>query len=237
MTGYRFPNETDEYRARRDELLAEEEALRSHVEAVAAKRRTLPLGGRLAKDYGFERVGADGVIQEVAFADLFGDHDTLLLYSMMFGEAWDAPCPSCTSLVDAFNANYHPVAHWSALAVVAAAGPEKFARWAKQRGWSAIPLLSDRAGDYLLTYAGYEGADDPAMVSMMNVYQKTPAGIFHFWGSELASRPMDNGHPRHVDMVWPLWNLLDFTPAGRGDAPIPIQNYEHAYFSKHVLAR
>ena len=21
---------------------------------------------------------------------------------------------------------------------------------------------------------------------------------------------------RHVDMLWPLWNALDFTPAGRG---------------------
>jgi predicted dithiol-disulfide oxidoreductase (DUF899 family) len=22
--------------------------------------------------------------------------------------------------------------------------------------------------------------------------------------------------PRHVDMLWPLWNLLDLTPEGRG---------------------
>lgn len=231
----RYPNETDEYRAQRDELLAQEVALRSQVEAVAAKRRELPLGGRLAKDYRFERMGPDGAFEQVAFADLFGTHDTLLLYSMMFGKEWDAPCPSCTSLVDAFNANYHPVARWSALAAVAAAPADKLARWAAQRGWSAIPLVSEPSGDYLLSYAGYEGADDPAMVSTMNVFQKTPDGIFHFWGSELASRPMDNGHPRHVDMVWPLWNLLDFTPGGRGDAPIPIQNYEHRYFTKNVM--
>jgi predicted dithiol-disulfide oxidoreductase (DUF899 family) len=31
---------------------------------------------------------------------------------------------------------------------------------------------------------------------------------------------MDNGpsdpgqDPRHVDSIWPLWNLLDFTPEG-----------------------
>ena len=31
------------------------------------------------------------------------------------------------------------------------------------------------------------------------------------------------------------WNLLDMTPEGRGELSIPIQNYEHAYFSKHVL--
>jgi predicted dithiol-disulfide oxidoreductase (DUF899 family) len=22
--------------------------------------------------------------------------------------------------------------------------------------------------------------------------------------------------PRHVDLIWPVWNLLDLTPGGRG---------------------
>ena len=50
----------------------------------------------------------------------------------------------------------------------------------------------------------------------MNVFQRRDGVIHHFWASELlwVSR---NGHPRHVDMIWPLWNLLDMTPAGRGD--------------------
>lgn len=63
----------------------------------------------------------------------------------------------------------------------------------------------------------------------------TPGGIFHTWGSELVSHPMENGHPRHVDPVWLYWNLLDLTPDGRGDRSVPIQSYEHAYFSRHVL--
>ena len=109
MAGYRFPNESDDYRARRDELLELEKDLRAAVKSVAQRRRELPLGGRLKEDYRFERVGADGEVHEVAFEELFGEHRSLLLYSMMFGPDWDAPCPSCTSLVDAFNANYHPV--------------------------------------------------------------------------------------------------------------------------------
>ena len=29
--------------------------------------------------------------------------------------------------------------------------------------------------------------------------------------------PADPGQDaRHVDMIWPLWNLFDFTPEGRG---------------------
>jgi hypothetical protein len=29
--------------------------------------------------------------------------------------------------------------------------------------------------------------------------------------------------------------MLDMTPEGRSDRPAPIQNFTHAYFSKHVL--
>lgn len=233
MAGFRFPNEPDEYRARRDELLEMEKELRAQVMAVAEKRRALPLGGRLKEDYTFERVGDDGEVHEVAFAELFGEHDSLLLYTMMFGADWDAACPSCTSLVDGFNANYYPVSQHCAMAVVGAAGPEKFRDWAQFRGWT-MPVYSGAKSSYLLDYAGFEG-DNPTVVAMMNAFRKTDAGIFHTWGSELIGHPLENGHPRHVDMVWLFWNLLDMTPDGRPDRSIPIQNYEHNFFTQHVL--
>jgi predicted dithiol-disulfide oxidoreductase (DUF899 family) len=37
-----FPNESAEYRKARNALLAEEMALRKHIESVAAQRRALP---------------------------------------------------------------------------------------------------------------------------------------------------------------------------------------------------
>ena len=73
------------------------------------------------------------------------------------------------------------------------------------------------------------------MVTMMNAFKKTPDGVFHTWGSELVSHPMEGGHPRHVDSVWLYWNLLDMTSEGRPDRLTPIQNFEHSYFSKNVL--
>lgn len=235
MASYRFPNESDDYRARRDELLEMEKDLRAQVDAVAKKRRELPLGGRLEKDYRFERIDDSGKVRDVPFEQIFGEHRTLLLYTMMFGPDWDAPCPSCTSLVDAFNASYHPVSQHCAMAVVGAATPRQFHDWAEVRGWSSIPLYSAGKGSYILDYFAVEGASDPALVSMMNVFCKTSDGVFHTWGSELVGHPKDNGHPSHVDTVWPFWNLLDMTPDGRGDKSIPIQNYEHAYFSEHVF--
>lgn len=192
------------------------------------------MGGRLKEDYQFERLGDDGKIQHQSFDELFGAHESLLLYSMMFGPDWDAPCPSCTCIVDGLNVNGRGVQETAAIAVVAAASAEQLKRWADRRGWTQINIVSGMSNDYLLDYAGFS-ATDPSLVSVMNVFKKTPDGIFHFWASELLSRPLPNAHPRHVDMVWPLWNLLDMTPQGRGDAVVPKQDYEHRYFSANIL--
>src|ERR1700722_11662505 len=77
-----FPNESAEYRTARNELLAEEIELRRHVERVAAQRRALPHGGEIPHD--FELVSETGPIP---FSSLFGDKDTLMVYSMMYGPA------------------------------------------------------------------------------------------------------------------------------------------------------
>ena len=57
--------------------------------------------------------------------------------------------------------------------------PKQFRDWAQVRGWN-IPLYAAGNGSYILDYYfAREGASDPALVSMMNVFRKTPEGIFH----------------------------------------------------------
>lgn len=233
MDKFTFPNETRLYRSSRNQLLDAEVRLRTEIEAVAEQRRQLPLGGRLKEDYCFERIGEAGNVESVSFNDLFGEHDSLLLYTMMFGATWDAPCPSCTSIVDSINSNSLAVEETSAIATVAAASPQQVKEWSERRGWR-MNVVSGQNSSYILDYAGFE-TDDPGVVSVMNVFKKTPDGIFHFWASELLSRPMESGHPRHADMFWPMWNLLDMTPQGRGDGIIPKLDFEHRYFSKNIL--
>lgn len=77
----------------RNVLLAEEIELRRHIERVAAQRHALPPGGKLAKD--FELVSEAGPTR---LSDLFGDKETLVVYSMMFGLQRKGPCPMCASL-------------------------------------------------------------------------------------------------------------------------------------------
>lgn len=93
-----FPNESPQYRAARNKLLAEEIELRRHIEEVAAQRRALPIGGELPTD--FELVSESGPIR---FSSLFGDKGTLLIYSMMYGPQRKAACPMCTSFLNSWN--------------------------------------------------------------------------------------------------------------------------------------
>src|SRR5215469_11320968 len=94
----RYPNESAEYRRARQALLAEEIELRRHLERVAELRRALPPGGEVTKNYRLQ--GESG---PVSFADLFGDKQTLLVYSYMFGPQRARPCPMCTSLLSAWD--------------------------------------------------------------------------------------------------------------------------------------
>ena len=78
----RLPNESAEYRRAREQLLAEEIELRRHIERVAELRRALPPGGAVTKNYAFEGEGGKATL-----SDLFGDKQTLVIYSYMFGAA------------------------------------------------------------------------------------------------------------------------------------------------------
>jgi predicted dithiol-disulfide oxidoreductase (DUF899 family) len=49
------------------------------------------------------------------------------------------------------------------------------------------------------------------------VFTRHTGEIRHFWSSELMTAPRETGQdPRHVDFIWPVWGVLDTTPAGRG---------------------
>src|SRR5262245_55970026 len=121
MTEPRYPNESQAYRDAREALINDEQVLVAKVKAVAEKRRKLPLGGLRKEDYVFQWANNDKVGHRVTFSELFGDKDTLLLYSFMFGPNWDKPCPSCTSLMDGFDRTWYSVAQDAGFAAIAKA--------------------------------------------------------------------------------------------------------------------
>ena len=154
MEHLHYPNESAEYRAARNALLDEEIALRAQIEAVAAKRRALPLGGEVPEDYVFERIGKTSMPEKVKMSELFGPHDTLILYSFMYGPERELPCPGCTHLLDGIDGAARHIGERAALHIVAKSPIARLAAWAHQRGWEHLSLLSTAGNSYDADYFG-----------------------------------------------------------------------------------
>jgi predicted dithiol-disulfide oxidoreductase (DUF899 family) len=238
----RFPGESGDYRLARNQLLESEIELRRMIERVAAQRRALPPGGDVPQDYVFEEA-ADG--SAVKFPELLAPgKDTLVVYSFMFprysgdtrpgpaiGETAklplaQTPCPSCTSILDSLDGAAPHLAQVINLVVVAKSDPARIRTFARERGWRNLRLLSSRNNAYNRDYHA-EGPDG-GQIPIMNVFTRDGDGIRHRWATELMFGPRDEGmDARHVDLIWPLWNVLDMTPGGRGtDENLPAGHYE-----------
>jgi predicted dithiol-disulfide oxidoreductase (DUF899 family) len=224
-----MPGEDPAYRAARDRLLRAEMELRRQVEELAVLRRSLPLGGPLPEDYRFQEgprdLDAEGPAKAVSFSELFEDgKTTLLLYNFMYPPAGE-PCPMCTAFLDSLNGAAPHLAERVALAVVGKAPIEKLRAWARARGWNHLRLLSSADNGFNAAY--HAETPDGAQWPLLHVFRKTPEGIRHWLSSELFFAPREDGmHPRHIDMAWPLWNLLDLTPEGRGEDWYPRGSYQ-----------
>jgi predicted dithiol-disulfide oxidoreductase (DUF899 family) len=240
--GIRFPGESEEYRRARNRLVEAEAELRRAIEQVAAQRRALPPGGLVPDDYRFEEA-SDG--SAVLFSELFeAGKDTLVIYSFMFprysgdsrpgpaeGETarlplTETPCPSCTSILDSLDGAAPHLAQRLNLAVAAKSDPGRISTFARDRGWRHLRLLSSRNNSYNRDYH----AETPGgeQMPMLNVFVRDGERFRHTWASELMYAPRDQGlEARHVDSIWPIWNVLDVTPDGRGtESNFPGLRYE-----------
>jgi predicted dithiol-disulfide oxidoreductase (DUF899 family) len=215
----RFPNESTDYRAARNALLVEEIELRRHIERVAAQRRALPSGGRIPQD--FELVSENGPAR---LSTLFSDKETLMIYSMMYGQQRQAPCPMCTSFLTSWNGTAVNLRERVAIAVTARSPIDRLIAYKRQRGFANLPFVSDMSGDYTRTYVSAEDADVPGF----SVFSQRDGIIRHFYTGEMSGAMADPGQdPRGGPDPHPLWLMLDPTPGGRGTDRCPKLDYTH----------
>jgi predicted dithiol-disulfide oxidoreductase (DUF899 family) len=211
------PNESPEYRRARNQLLAAEIELRRHIESVAALRRALPVGGAIAEDYTFE--GPNGPVR---VSQLFGDKDTLVIYSMMLGPQREQACPMCTAMLTSWNGAARNLRDRVALAVTARSPIARLLDFKKERGWQNLQIYSDSKGDYTRAYVSADDGDVPGL----SVFTRSDGKIRHFWSGEMSGEMADAGQdPRGAPDLDPLWTVLDLTPAGRGSNWYPQLEY------------
>jgi predicted dithiol-disulfide oxidoreductase (DUF899 family) len=212
-------DEPSEYGLRREELRRAEVELMHHRERVASLRRQLPSGAPV-QDYEFlegPRNLADGddPVTTVRLSELFtSPHRALVVYHLMYGKLQTAPCPMCTMWVDGLNGVVRHIAQNADFVVAAAAGPAALRAHARDRGWDNVRLLSCGEDTFQYDLAAEDEAGN----------QDSTVSVFTLDGDG-SPRHAYTSHPRMaedirergIDLLSPVWHLLDLTPHGRGD--------------------
>jgi predicted dithiol-disulfide oxidoreductase (DUF899 family) len=212
-------NESDEYLAKREELRLAEIELMKHQERIAALRRELPQGAAL-QDYEFVEGPAnldagDEPINTVKLSELFtAGERPLVIYHLMYGKKQTNPCPMCTMWIDGLNGVAQHIAQNIDFAIVAAAEPKALRDHARARGWNNVRLLSAGSSTFKFDL-GSEDVDG-GQDSTISVFARHSDGLVrHFYTAH--PRMSSEIKERGIDLLAPLWNLMDLTPKGRGE--------------------
>jgi len=141
MTEHRIGT-LQEWQAERDELLKEEKELTRRGDELARKRRELPWV-HVEKDYRFETEDGTKIL-----ADLFDGRSQLMVYHFMFGPAWDAGCPVCSSIADTLDRQVvHLKARDTTLLLASRAPIERLLAYRQRMGWG-IGWVSSGGSDF-----------------------------------------------------------------------------------------
>jgi predicted dithiol-disulfide oxidoreductase (DUF899 family) len=211
--------------ARRELLSLEKEHTRAR-DALAARRRALPMV-ELDTDYVF-----DGPQGSATLRELFGGHRQLIVYHFMFDPDWDEGCKSCSYFADNFTgAVMHLPARDTAFAVVSRAPRENLAAFAARMGWTfgwyssyrntfnddfAVTVdLTDPASD-AVTY-NYQPAADLLASGKIWVEGGELPGLSVFFRDDDRVFHTYSTYQRGLDHLINTYNYLDLTPLGRGD--------------------
>jgi predicted dithiol-disulfide oxidoreductase (DUF899 family) len=203
--------QSEDYMRQRDELRVAELELIDQVERVAALRRRLP-ADTVVDDYQLiDVVTGDRVLLSGLFSS---PERALVIYHFMCGKGQTEPCPLCTMWIDGYNAVAPHFTQNTDFAVVAAAEPAAILAQAAARGWDNLRLLSSGGSTFKYDLGSEEA--DGTQTEWISVFTRGADGtVRHFYsrGAQLAH----NRRERGIDLLSPVWHLLDLTPQGRGD--------------------
>ncbi len=208
------------YKTQRESLRQAEIALTQQREKVAAMRRELASDSPVPEDYVFTEA-ASGSEREVRLSELFEPgNDTLLVFHYMWKPSDQNPCPMCTMWTDGYNAVAPHVSRNAAMVVVAKQDAARMSDFADGRGWSNLRTVSSGGTSFNADF-GMEDADGNQIPGVSVFVKDSNGEIRHFY---TLSALMGDDHYRGMDLLSPVWNMLDLLPGGRGDW-MPSVNY------------
>jgi predicted dithiol-disulfide oxidoreductase (DUF899 family) len=214
-----LPTESAAYLAQREQLRLAEIDLMRHRERVAELRRQLPEGPAV-DDYVFlegprDLAAGDGPVQSVRLSQLFSAPGrALVIYQLMYGKLQTTPCPMCTMWIDGFDSVVQHLEQNVDFVIAAAAEPAALRQHARNRGWRNLRLLSCGDSTFKFDLLSEDAAGNQD--STISVFTRDARGVVrHFYTAHPSMA--EDIHERGIDLLSPVWNILDLTPGGRGD--------------------
>jgi predicted dithiol-disulfide oxidoreductase (DUF899 family) len=199
---------------------------------LARERRELPWV-RVEKEYSFETEGGNKTLVEI-----FEDRSQLIVYHFMFGPAYEAGCPVCSSGADTFDG---AVPHLNARDVtflcVSRAPLERLRAYKRRMGWS-FPWVSSQGSDFNFDFGAshteqelapfLEGDVGPTVSELAVSCGTDPAGYLAE-GPVLTAFALEGGvvyqtystSARGLEPLLGFYSLLDRAPKGRNEGDPP----------------
>ena len=188
-----------EWKAAREELLVEEKEATRARDALAARRRRLPMV-RVDKDYALE--GPDG---KASLLDLFDGRSQLIVYHFMFAAGVDgwpsAGCDGCSMFVDNVGHLAHLHARDTSLVLVSLAPLAQIESYNQRMGWT-VPWYSSFGSDFNVDFGV---TTDEGETFGLSVFLRDGDSVYRtYFTSGRGAEALGSG-----------WTFLDLTPLGR----------------------
>ena len=240
----------EEWLKERLDLLKVEKELTRAGDELARRRQALPWV-KVDKDYRFETSKG-----EESLADLFRGRSQLLVYHLMFGPDYTAPCASCSMIADGFNGFWEHLAHHDVMLWAVSRAPYEKIRAHKERAsWSfpwASSFDSDFNYDFFVGFTEeqqdegfeYNYQEKPPLPAEMPAEPDSHAGMCGVdWRTFMSDMPgmsafvMENGEIYHtystygrgLDVLWGAYQWLDRAPLGRNEPGGPWWKRRYEY--------
>jgi predicted dithiol-disulfide oxidoreductase (DUF899 family) len=183
----------------REQLLVREKAMTRAGDALAARRRRMPMV-EITKAYEFQSEAG-----KLSLLNLFEGRRQLLLYHFMYApdtQGWPtAGCPGCPMVVDQLGHLAHFHARDTTFCAVSLAPLTRLKAYKKRMGWR-FPWVSSAGSDF---NGDFGVTTDDGEIFGLSVFLRDGDRVFRTY---FVGR-------RGIESLGSLWSYLDVTPFGR----------------------